>query len=606
MFMNMKIHRTILLPLRRLFVAVASFGYLSHAAEPRDTMPDTWAATDALGRTLPMSAEVGGPKPNRTVGIFYFNWHAAFGNKEVHDIAKILKANPASPPWGPVQAPHYWSEPRFGYYRPDDPWVIRKHVQMLTDAGVDMLVLDATNGFTYDAEREALCVVLEQMKAEGHHVPQIAMFAYAQHHAVVQHLWESFYKPGKHRELWFQWKGKPLLLTPPEGLSEEVKAFFTIRTSWAWTRGHAWFGDGKDKWPWLDFAPQVPGWHDAPGKAECVPVGVSQHVTNNIGRSFHASRQPAPADCRPGEGLYFDEQWKHALPHDPEFIFITGWNEWVAQRFLSNGTMTFQGRVLPAGETFFVDLYDQEFSRDIEPMRGGFGDNYYWQMVANIRRYKGARPVPAASPAKTIAIPGDFAQWADVKPVYLDDLNDTTPRDHDGVPGAGRYTNKSGRNDLDTMHVAHDATHIFFHITTREPLTPATDTDWMVLLLDTDQNAKTGHLGYDFRINQARSAPDKTGIERWSGTVWEPAGEASMQVGTHELHLAAKRTSLGMVSDKPLRFNFKWTDNVPANADGMDFLDYGDTAPNARFSYRYVSIQPDKPQARTPIALPLK
>jgi hypothetical protein len=29
------------------------------------------------------------------VGIFYFNWHAAFGNKEVHDIAKILAANPA-------------------------------------------------------------------------------------------------------------------------------------------------------------------------------------------------------------------------------------------------------------------------------------------------------------------------------------------------------------------------------------------------------------------------------------------------------------------------------------------------------------------------------
>ena len=132
------------------------------------------------------------------MGIFYFNWHAAFGNKEVYDIAKILAANPAAPVWGPVQAPHYWSEPRFGYYRPDDPWVIRKHVQMLTDAGVDVLILDATNGFTYDTEREALCGVLEQMKAEGHRVPQIAMFPYAQHNVVVQHLWETFYKPGKH------------------------------------------------------------------------------------------------------------------------------------------------------------------------------------------------------------------------------------------------------------------------------------------------------------------------------------------------------------------------------------------------------------------------
>lgn len=557
-------------------------------AEIRDVMSDTWAATDALGRVLPMTAEVGTPKPNRTVGIFYFNWHAAFGNKEVHDIAKTLAANPAAPPWGPVQAPHYWSEPRFGYYRPDDPWVIRKHVQMLTDAGVDVLILDATNALTYDAEREALCVVLEQMKAEGRRVPQIAMLPYANHPPVVQHLWETFYKPGKHRDLWFQWKGKPLLLTPTEGLSEEVKAFFTLRTSWAWTRGHAWFGDGRDKWPWLDFAPQVPGWHDTPSKAECVPVSVSQHITSNIGRSFHGSRQPPPAECRPGEGLYFDEQWRHALPHNPEFIFITGWNEWIAQRFISDGTMTFQGRVLPPGDTFFVDLYDLEFNRDIEPMRGGYGDNTYWQMIANIRRYKGTRPVPTASPAKTIAIPGDFAQWADVKPVYLDDLHDTTHRDHDGVPGAGRYTNKTGRNDLDTAHVARDATHLYFHIRAREPLTPATDADWMVLWLDTDQNAQTGQHGHDIRINQTRSAAEKASVEHWNGKNWEPAGTAALQVGANELHLAIERTALGLTADQPVRIDFKWTDNIPATADAIDFLDHGDTAPNARFNYRFV------------------
>jgi hypothetical protein len=42
-----------------------------------------------------------------------------------------------------------------------------------------------------------------------------------------------------------------------------------------------------------------------------------------------------------------------------------------------------------------------------------------------------------------------------------------------------------------------------------------------------------------------------------------------------------------MVPGKPLSFDFKWTDNVPANVDGIDFLDQGDTAPNARFNYRY-------------------
>lgn len=558
-------------------------------------MPDTWAATDALGRALPMGTEVGAPRPDRTVGLFYFNWHAAFGNKQVHDIAKILKASPASPAWGPVQAPHYWGEPRFGYYRPEDPWVIRKHVQMLADAGVDVLILDATNGFTYDNEREALCQVLAQMKSEGHRVPGIALFAYANHLPVVQHLWQTFYKPGRYRDLWFQWKGKPLLLTPTDGLSEEVKAFFTLRTSWAWTRGHAWFGDGRDKWPWLDFAPQVHGWHETPDKAECVPVGVSQHITNNIGRSFHGSRQPAPAECRSGEGLFFDEQWRHALPQRPEFIFITGWNEWVAQRFLSDGSMTFQGRVLPAGETFFVDLYDPEFSRDIEPMRGGYGDNYYWQMIANIRRYKGARPAPASSAAKTIAIPGDFAQWTDVKPVYLDDLHDTMHRDHDGVPGAGRYTNQSGRNDLDTARLAHDATHLYFHISTREPLTPATDADWMVLLIDTDQNASTGRNGHDIRINQARSAPDRAVVDRWNGRAWESSATAALQVGSNQLHLAVERTALGLATGRHLRFDFKWTDNLPANADAIDFLDQGDTAPNARFHYRHAQLEVSEP-----------
>lgn len=36
---------------------------------------------------------------------------------------------------GPVGAHHFWGEPLFGYYRASDEWVMRKHLQMLTDAG---------------------------------------------------------------------------------------------------------------------------------------------------------------------------------------------------------------------------------------------------------------------------------------------------------------------------------------------------------------------------------------------------------------------------------------------------------------------------------------
>lgn len=43
----------------------------------RDIYPDTWVATDAVGRTMPTEEEVGLPKNDqrRVVGIFYITWH---------------------------------------------------------------------------------------------------------------------------------------------------------------------------------------------------------------------------------------------------------------------------------------------------------------------------------------------------------------------------------------------------------------------------------------------------------------------------------------------------------------------------------------------------
>ena len=48
------------------------------AASPAwDTYSDTWGATDALGRVLPGYEQVGAPRKDRFVGVFYFLWHGA-------------------------------------------------------------------------------------------------------------------------------------------------------------------------------------------------------------------------------------------------------------------------------------------------------------------------------------------------------------------------------------------------------------------------------------------------------------------------------------------------------------------------------------------------
>ena len=92
--------------------------------------------------------------------MFYFLWHDNPGDKRPDgggpfDVSKILARDPealnhpASPLWGPLGTYHYWAEPLYGYYQSNDPWVIRRHAQLLAAAGVDTLIFDTTNAVTY-------------------------------------------------------------------------------------------------------------------------------------------------------------------------------------------------------------------------------------------------------------------------------------------------------------------------------------------------------------------------------------------------------------------------------------------------------------------------
>ena len=57
---------------------------------------------------------------------------------------KLLKENPENPAYGPKGYFHYWGEPEAGYYRSDDPWVIRRNIAMMVAAGVDFIYFDVT------------------------------------------------------------------------------------------------------------------------------------------------------------------------------------------------------------------------------------------------------------------------------------------------------------------------------------------------------------------------------------------------------------------------------------------------------------------------------
>lgn len=569
---------------------------LAAAGSEWDLYSDTWVATDALGRVLPTHAEVGPPRAGKTVGIFYFLWLGEHG-RDLYDLTKILAEDSVDPKYGPAGAFHFWGEPLFGYYLSDDAAVVRKHGQMLADAGVDVLILDVTNGFTYDTGFERLCEVFLAMRSEGMRTPQVAFLAHSAEGRVVQHLYDRVYRPGRFEPLWFRWQEKPLVLAAPQALAPELLEFFTVRESWAWSANQPWFGDGRDKWPWIDHHPQTPGWHTEVGQPEQVPVCVAQHPVSNIGRSFRDGRQPLPGAVASERGWCFAEQWRRALAVDPAFVFITGWNEWVAQRFVSErGGQPFLGAPVAPGGTFFVDQYNQEFSRDIEPMRGGHGDNYLYQMVANIRRYKGARALPAAHAAK-IDIDGQFADWVTVQPEFRDTIGDPVKRNHPGWQGAGAYVNASGHNDLLAAKVAFDATHVFFYVRTRGPITPASGDRWMQLFIDTDSRVDTGWLGYDRMVNRQAPTAEQATLERHhpAGSRWHDPSAVPWAMEGCELELALPRAALG-VEALPATFDFKWADGLLGTGDWTDFTLNGDVAPNDRFNYR-ARLEPGGPRS---------
>src|SRR5680860_163602 len=145
---------------------------------------------------------------------------------------------------------------------------------------------------------------------------------------------------------------------------------------------------------------------------------------------------------------------------------------------------------------YFVDQYNAEFNRGIQPMKGGYTDNYYMQMAQNIRRYKGVRPIPRNTGLQTIALDGEFIDWTEVGTEYRDTRGDTFHRDALGYAGI-HYLNQSGRNDIVTSKVALDDEHIYFYAETSDDLTSSSDSNWMLLLIDADQDAKTGWYGYD-------------------------------------------------------------------------------------------------------------
>ena len=292
-------------------------------------------------------------------------------------------------------------------------------------------------------------------------------------------------------------------------------------------------------------------------------------------------------------GKFFQASWDRAMQIHPSIVLVTGWNEWTASIWELPGVVML-GRTTVKGQGHIVDEFNMQFNRDIEPMKGGYGDDYYWQFVENIRRYKGMLPPQPVSAPITISMDHPLANWNKVTPVYRDTVGDIANRDWDGSPKGIHYVDQSARNDIALAQVARDQQNVYFHVQTESPLSPSTDRNWMMLFIKTDPNSKTGWNGFDLLINRTRK-DGAVSLEKQVGSGWNWTRLADVPAGWsgRDLVISIPRKYLSSSGKDRVSIDYKWADHLPENPGVMDFYTSGDTAPNGRFSFRFT--EPNQP-----------
>jgi hypothetical protein len=446
-------------------------------------------------------------------------------------------------------------------------------------------------------------------------VPKLAFYTYSSSKNTVEHLYATFFDPAtengqKYAPLWYRWKdtggknadGKPWIAARTqtndaqdyENCSDEIKSFFYLKAA-QWPFG-TMYANGM---PWMSWADSSTGYAQY-NHSGIMSVSVAQHTAGafsdsvflnnrnlNQGRGWTRTTQTNDSTAV-ASGANFQDQWNYVFSQGDKVnnVFVTGWNEWVAQKQAPAGSRT---------SCYFVDLFNEEFSRDIEMTadENGYADNFYLQLAENIRKFKGVDDRHgAAEKVASIDINSGESAWVGTEK-YYDVSGDTLPRNYQSANNLilRNYTNKTGRNDIVKLRMAHDESKLYLYIECASDITAynGTDKNWMNVLLSVDGQTG-GWENYQYVVNRSFvSSGDKSValIDRLSADgSGETIGQGEMNIDGKVMKIALPLSVLGIGSGE-FTLRFKVADNVTNYNDIMNYYVNGDAAPIGRLNYVY-------------------
>lgn len=295
-----------------------------------------------------------------------------------HNITEVLEGKRE---WGPRSIFHYWAKPALGYYSSSNKEVIRTHMTQLYTAGVDFIIIDLSNAGDFylgtnhwnnyiQTPMDAICNTIMEMRAEGLGTPYVVFWVGDSNGALYQELYDKYHAVEKWQDCFVYWDGKPFMMTTqttPEQFP--LKDLFTVRSMWGLSVKYE-----EGQWSFLS--------ENNYQKYTIAPDGSIEQVSVTTAAQKNYMSDTTTAHGRDG-GMFWHAQWLTAFECKPKVVTLTWWNEWTAQRLDIGG-----------GQYVFVDNYNQNYSRDIEPMEGGHGDQYYQWMIKYISAYKGNLECP--------------------------------------------------------------------------------------------------------------------------------------------------------------------------------------------------------------------
>lgn len=543
---------------------------------------------DAFGRAVNPS---GPARPDKKVGIFFWLWIGQPYASGVYDATKIL-AQPggddrlfrAESPESPDRQQHFWGEPLWGYYNSIDSWVIRKQLELLTLAGIDFMVFDTTNAVTYPNVYMRVLMEIERLKGEGWDPPRAAFYTHSYSIRTVMQLYKELYLPKLYPSTWYCEDGRPVIIAyanPEEDKSwaqKEMKDFCYDPAAYP-AEVAKFFKFYKPQWPldpfFHDGFPWVEWTFPQPLHTDVMSVTVASHPNvpfsfsltrdkENWGRGWDVEHKRNDSE-KVDSGLFFQSQWDHAIKTDPRTIFIGGWNEWIAYKQLWDG------------EYMLCDAVNREFSRDIEPMEGGYEDAFYIQMIHNIRRFK-------------------YTSYLEVPPgtpvVYHSVNSEPRGRDSAGVCETLRYEQPDLPNVIRRITVTYAGEKLTFETEFLNELSDADLQSFQILLSSGEEN-RNGFEGYSWRI---ATVSGKTGL-----SIQSLNGNKKI-IKELEYNRFGKHLGVSLVlrdiCDNADRIYFKAAIYVKNITDIMSYYSTGSALPPGRLSYMYPLGSQHKKEAK--------